>query len=75
MRFRYDGELTFDPVLGRLEPGMIGEGPDDVVLLKIQAGLLTPVEEPAPEESRPSRAARRRREEPGPAQLPPDDGY
>lgn len=64
MRFRYFGPTTHDPVLGLLTSGMEGEGPDDVVALKIQAGLLSPAEEPTPaDEPKPSRAARRVRHE------------
>jgi hypothetical protein len=43
MRFRYEGERTEDPILGLLTPGMEGDGPDDVVALKIKAGLLAPM--------------------------------
>ena len=50
MTYTYHGELTYDPLLGELRPGMVGEGPDDIVALKIRAGLLAPwivVEPPA----------------------------
>ncbi len=54
MRYRYAGtEATYDCFggLGLLLPGQEGEGPDDVVALKIAAGLLEAVEVPIRPES------------------------
>jgi hypothetical protein len=45
VKFRYEGERTEDPILGLLTPGCEGAGDEDVVALKIAAGLLIAVDD------------------------------
>lgn len=46
MRYVYRGtEPTYHPQLGRLDPHVEGEGPDEIVALCIAGGLLEAVED------------------------------
>jgi hypothetical protein len=49
MKYRYTGtELTHHTVLGPLTPGMVGEGPDELVAACIAGGLLEAVDPDEP---------------------------